>query len=189
MNSSDRTAFLLSVVLLSVGMMLAPVLTPHGSPTNQQFESDRDILERLDARPSLSYLLWNNVSVWISTFVFPLNVLVLVRNGFGIAYLVTGFVRSGATLELAILLTVPHSVFEFASLCLASTVSFRVGHTFIRYYRGRRTDVIARSELVHFARLAIVSAVLLGTAGVFEAYVTPLLATYATSGAITTSGF
>lgn len=133
----------------------------------------------------------NNIIVVLRMFIyglfFCLSALILAFNGFFVGY----YVATVPDLTFALLLIIPHGIFEFPSCilaCASGFVLFKFAYKFIRtFIKEKEMKFVARivhaySEnfdiLLHAFIILIVASILMVIAGIVESYITLPLGNY-----------
>lgn len=126
---------------------------------------------------TVGYFIRHNTRVlfglWLGAPLFGIPTIVgLILNG---TIFSNAVVTSHAPLTERFALLFPHAVFELSGILVAGSVGLKPVFTFGRYVREKQSRPLEALDVRDTLRLAIISLVLIGVAGVLEALVTPLV--------------
>lgn len=184
--SENKKAILISVAILFgsliLGFCLKPYLYDYFNPVVDDLSKQ---IQSGDIKLTFQSIFSNNIRVVFMSFLFGLlfcfSALILAFNGFFVGY----YLATADDLYKALLLVVPHGIFEFSSCILACASGFvlfnfvwRLVKTFSKQQEGSFFKKIYDSYVMNFDKLKqslillAVASILMVIAGIFEVYLT-----------------
>ena len=129
------------------------------------------------------YILINNIKIIFIILLGFLSVglttiINIIYNGVYFGYLVAHAVYLGYNIEVIILLTFPHGIFEIPAIIIAGAAGFKIPYEIVRYLAGRKEQPLTKEDIKEYLMLALISIILIVIAAFVEAYITPKIAEY-----------
>ena len=193
--AENKTTIIVSTVILFASLILGYVLEPNlHSYLNPVVE---DLSQRVKTgviKLTFTDIFFNNIRVVIAMFVFGLafciSAIILSFNGFFVGY----YLATVDNLTNAMLLIVPHGIFEFSSCILACASGFvlfnfvyKFMKTLLKQENNSVSEKLSNSFEASFDKLKqalillVIASVLMAIAGVVEAYMTIPIANFIVS--------
>jgi uncharacterized membrane protein SpoIIM required for sporulation len=193
--AENKTAIIVSTVILFASLILGYVLEPNlHSYLNPVVE---DLSQRVKTgviKLTFTDIFFNNIRVVIAMFVFGLafciSAIILSFNGFFVGY----YLATVDNLANAMLLIVPHGIFEFSSCilaCASGFVLFNFVYKFLKTLLKQENNSVSEKlsnsfeasfdKLKQALILLVIASVLMAIAGVVEAYMTIPIAKFIVS--------
>lgn len=184
--SENKLAICASISILCLSLILGYFLEPYLhnflNPIVEEFTRD---VKRGVIKLTFQSIFSNNIRIVLEMFIFGLlccfSALILAFNGFFVGY----YVATTDDLLKAVLLLIPHGIFEFSSCilaCASGFVLFAFLYKFIRALMMQSTDSVKEMLAASFAAsydklkqaiiLLMVAVVLMAIAGFVEVYLT-----------------
>ncbi|HII67920.1 MAG TPA: stage II sporulation protein M [Thermococcaceae archaeon] len=172
----------MSFLLFFIGFLLGVSLSTH----YKIHENDINIAPFLEKefseeKVSFSYIFTNNFKAALilsfgGTLTFGgLAFLNLVLNGMNLGALFYEALSSN-DLNVFLLLTIPHGIFEIPALIIAGSAGFKILHELLRFALGKKKEMITEEDAKEFFKLVGVSIALIFIAAIIESKITLKLA-------------
>ncbi|KPU63890.1 hypothetical protein EP1X_01480 [Thermococcus sp. EP1] len=182
MNDNVSRSIFISFLLFFIGFLLGVSLSTHYTI----HENDINIAPFLEKefseeKLSFSYIFTNNFKAALilsfgGTLTFGgLAFLNLVLNGMNLGALFYEALSLN-DLNVFLLLTIPHGVFEIPGLIIAGATGFKIPYEVLRFALGKKEEIITEEDAKEFFKLVGISIVLIFIAAVIESTITMKIA-------------
>jgi len=182
LNDDISRPIFISFLLFFIGFLLGVSLSTH----YKIHENDINIAPFLgkefsEEKLSFSYIFTNNFKAALilsfgGTLTFGgLAFLNLVLNGMNLGALFYEALSLN-DLNVFLLLTIPHGIFEFVGLIIAGSAGFKIPYELLRFALGKKKEMITEEDTKEFFKLVGVSIALILIAAIIESKITLKLA-------------
>lgn len=172
-----RWYIMLSILLFTIGGGLGTVDVLRDPP--EPDENSSTLSENAEI-PSAIYFASNNIAVTLLllsgvAFFGTTTAFVLIFNGYLLTRLVVTGILMGGTAREAVLLILPHWLFEFPGLIIAGSVGFFVPAELVFYFSGKNNRILDEEQQLRVLYLISISMSCIIIAAYIEAHVTPII--------------
>jgi len=182
LNDDISRPIFISFLLFFIGFLLGVSLSTH----YKIHENDINIAPFLgkefsEEKLSFSYIFTNNFKAALilsfgGTLTFGgLAFLNLVLNGMNLGALFYEALSLN-NLNVFLLLTIPHGIFEIPGLIIAGSAGFKIPYELLKFALGKKKEMIAEEDAKEFFKLVGLSILLIFIAAVIESKITLKLA-------------
>jgi len=178
LNDDVARSIFISFLLFFIGFLLGVSLSTH----YKIHENDINIAPFLEKefseeKLSFSYIFTNNFKAALilsfgGTLTFGgLAFLNLVLNGMNLGAIFYEALSLN-DLNVFLLLTIPHGIFEIPGLIIAGTAGFKIPYEVLKFALGKKEEIITEEDAKEFFKLVGISIALILIAAIVEAKIT-----------------